>query len=629
MFMNKWYGLGFVGVILVGISQILPSINGEVVSFTLVMALLGGIMTEHWLAPRQTESRFSVINEVVFILQSLLVLLVLVLAVSWVVEPSFEHLYGAATQPLRTIIWSLPVDAATMHNVFFHLWPVVIYVIGLLWLRVTVQIAECRQLPIRQTLIFSNGCLALFALVINSGWLFTRSSRGLPTSLFLLSFAVGGLIVAWHHGRVTSPAIQRGPLDTVFALICYAVLFMIGGHSATFQNHWLQLVWLVIGCLGSGWLLWTVQPMKVNVRQWHLLMTTYLWYLYYWALVWLLDGATRPGRALSVLPLALIIAMVDYAGYQWLTRRVDGYHRQLLVSVAVICLVVLGSFSNYQASKITPQHQVKAERKAGTEPKATANSSEKVTAVDPKQQRQQLLAAWQKIIDHQSVKVGITIYSPRSKQSVTYNRDTDGSGYYVASTIKASVLTELLHQRDRGQLTFTSGEQTLAESMIRYSDNNAATGLLSNGLGSYGALNNLYQNLQMTHTTANLTSWSMTKTTPADQVKLLRTIYYPSNYLTSRSKHYIQNLMGTVSHEQSWGVSKDAPDYQLKNGWMDLSDNGLGWQVNSIGHVYDKHRDPQGYVIAIYTNQDATMQQGVTLVESLAAATHKIMQPSH
>ncbi|WP_432225232.1 hypothetical protein ACRPMQ_03990 [Lactiplantibacillus argentoratensis] len=54
-----------------------------------------------------------------------------------------------------------------------------------------------------------------------------------------------------------------------------------------------------------------------------------------------------------------------------------------------------------------------------------------------------------------------------------------------------------------------------------------------------------------------------------------------------------------------------------------------GWQVNSIGHVYDKHRDPQGYVIAIYTNQDATMQQGVTLVESLAAATHKIMQPSH
>ena len=85
--------------------------------------------------------------------------------------------------------------------------------------------------------------------------------------------------------------------------------------------------------------------------------------------------------------------------------------------------------------------------------------------------------------------------------------------------------------------------------------------------------------------------------------------------------------MGTVSHEQSWGVSKSAPNYQLKNGWMDLSDNGLGWQVNSIGHVYDQHRDPQGYVIAVYTNQDATMSQGVDLVESLAAVTHQIMAP--
>lgn len=168
----------------------------------------------------------------------------------------------------------------------------------------------------------------------------------------------------------------------------------------------------------------------------------------------------------------------------------------------------------------------------------------------------------------------------------------------------------------------------LAKSMIRNSDNAAATSLLGQGLGSYGALNNLYQQLGMTGTTAHLTSWSMTKTTPADQVKLLRTIFYPSNYLSQQSKQTIQHLMGTVSADQSWGVSKSAPNYQLKNGWMNLSDSGLGWQVNSIGHVYDKDNDADGYVIAVYTNRDATMQEGVTLVEKLAAVTREVLLPS-
>ncbi|MCW1909639.1 class A beta-lactamase-related serine hydrolase [Lactiplantibacillus paraplantarum] len=632
MKIQQWYELGLVGVILMGISQVLTSINGEVVSFALIMGVLGGAVTQRLMPRHQTNHPLSMVTEAAFILQSLLILLVLVLSVSWLVEPSFAHIYGETTLPVRSLIWTLSGTTGAMHNVFSHLWPVLIYILGLLWLRSTVQVVMIWQLSWRRTVMISNLVLILLTIVFNGGWLFTRTGSLLPTSLFLLPFAIGSLIATKRQTSHAERAIQRGPVDVNFALLGYVVLMLIGCHMSAFQNHWLQLGWLLIGCIGSGWLLFMVQPVMVTIRQWHVLMVGYLWYLYYWPLVWLFDSATYPLRYVGILPLALVLAVVDYVGYQWLTRRPHIYQRRLLISVVVICIGVLGSFSSYQASKIAPHQQTKSESSVATSTtkQATARSTKylaKHSTVSPTRQRQQLLSAWQKIIDRQTVKVGIAIYSPRTKQTVTYTKDADGSGYYVASTVKASILTELLHQRDQGNLTFTPGEQTLAESMIRNSDNDAATGLLSNGLGSYGALNNLYQNLKMTHTTANLSSWSMTKTTPADQVRLLRTIYYPSDYLTKQSKHYIQNLMGTVSHEQSWGVSKSAPNYQLKNGWMDLSDNGLGWQVNSIGHVYDQHRDPQGYVIAIYTNQDETMSQGVDLVESLAAVTHQIMAP--
>ncbi|TBX48542.1 hypothetical protein EUZ87_04440 [Lactiplantibacillus paraplantarum] len=146
MKIQQWYGLGLVGVILMGISQVLTSINGEVVSFALIMGVLGGAVTQRLMPRHQTKHPLSMVTEVAFILQSLLILLVLVLSVSWLMEPSFAHIYGETTLPVRSLIWTPGGTTGAMHNVFSHLWPVLIYILGLLWLRSTVQVVMIWQL---------------------------------------------------------------------------------------------------------------------------------------------------------------------------------------------------------------------------------------------------------------------------------------------------------------------------------------------------------------------------------------------------------------------------------------------------------------------------------------------------
>lgn len=68
------------------------------------------------------------------------------------------------------------------------------------------------------------------------------------------------------------------------------------------------------------------------------------------------------------------------------------------------------------------------------------------------------------------------------------------------------------------------------------------------------------------------------------------------------------------------GMSSELTDnaqVELKNGWLAL-DNG--WVVNTIGHVKTKNSN---YTIAVLTNGNATQDQGIDLIESLAAVTAK------
>ncbi|WP_035191153.1 KxYKxGKxW signal peptide domain-containing protein [Ligilactobacillus equi] len=205
----------------------------------------------------------------------------------------------------------------------------------------------------------------------------------------------------------------------------------------------------------------------------------------------------------------------------------------------------------------------------------------------------------------------IAIQSQNSGQIYSY-ANFSGKKLVVASTVKVAVLAELLHNTG-GNLT--AYQRSLAEIMIRNSDNNATTTLLNNYLeGRSNAAANLYRDLGMNETIPGW-SWGVTQTTPRDQLKLLYEIFMTDNswYLNRQSQDYIRNLMHTISISQRWGISAGSSDYYLKNGW--LTGNGYSdWYVNSIGFIPN---DGKGYTIAIYSYNNP-LNTGISKVEQVA-----------
>lgn len=231
---------------------------------------------------------------------------------------------------------------------------------------------------------------------------------------------------------------------------------------------------------------------------------------------------------------------------------------------------------------------------------------------------QTLTYNWQQIMGSywNSSSIAIQLQRNGAEYATTNN---PGLRYEVASTVKVAVLAMLLHNTG-GNLDST--QQSLAMKMIRNSDNDATTTILTNYLGGITALSAIYSALGMNQTTA-APHWGSSLTVPSDQLKLLKMIYLDpsSNYLNDKSRNYIKWLMNTVSTDQSWGISAGSSNYYLKNGWRPASDNGL-WEVNSIGYI------PNGsnsYTIAVYTRNNRNFNWGVSYVEALARITRQII----
>lgn len=148
----------------------------------------------------------------------------------------------------------------------------------------------------------------------------------------------------------------------------------------------------------------------------------------------------------------------------------------------------------------------------------------------------------------------IAIQSQKDGIVREYNNNP-GHRYTMASTVKVAVLAQLLHNTN-GNLN--GYQQSLAARMIRNSDNAATTEIVRNYLGGVSRMQDLYNALGMSETTPGPgTSWGLTTTTAADQLKLLNEIYMKphSNYLNDQLRNYIKSLMGSVSGDQRWGIS--------------------------------------------------------------------------
>lgn len=241
--------------------------------------------------------------------------------------------------------------------------------------------------------------------------------------------------------------------------------------------------------------------------------------------------------------------------------------------------------------------------------------------IDRTNYQQRLTDAWRNIINSRVGHIGIAVKSQLTGQIYSYT-NAPGYHWWTASTVKASVLSELLH-RTGGNLDGTM--QNLATQMIRYSDNAATTAIVNNYLGGVNGLYGLFhaEGMNDTYTTPN--GWGTTSTTPVDQVKLLNDLYLDQNsgYLNQQSRDYVHYQMSHVSYGQDWGISAGTPrgSFYIKNGWIPMNYG----RVNSIGFI-PASDNRHGYAIAVYTDANPSFQYGIDTIQALALATKRILQ---
>ncbi len=193
------------------------------------------------------------------------------------------------------------------------------------------------------------------------------------------------------------------------------------------------------------------------------------------------------------------------------------------------------------------------------------------------------------------------------------------SGMMCASVAKVQILESVLVQNN-GPLS--GDEDTLAQSMIENSDNDAADSLYSD-LGGPTAFAQYMQPLGLTSPATTPGApyyWGLTTTSAMQHLILLDNLVESSSPLSPASQAYMLNLMRNVESDQRWGVPEVADAGTTpanKNGWLNISDDDNLWAVNSDG-VVTVHG--QQLIMSVFTQHDNDMASGQQLVSQLVQA---------
>jgi beta-lactamase class A len=193
----------------------------------------------------------------------------------------------------------------------------------------------------------------------------------------------------------------------------------------------------------------------------------------------------------------------------------------------------------------------------------------------------------------------------------------------TASIVKVQVLTCLLLKAQDAGRGPTAAEMRLARPMIRLSDNDATTSLYTK-LGGKAALTRCNKRLGLTQTVVN-SRWGLTRTTAADQIRLLEELVDTRGPLSASSRKTAFTLMNTVDKAQDWGVpavARSGEIFTVKNGWDTRTADGGLWAVNTIGRITSKNGKVD-VSVAVLTRRNKNMSAGVALAEKIAGLTRR------
>jgi beta-lactamase class A len=222
-----------------------------------------------------------------------------------------------------------------------------------------------------------------------------------------------------------------------------------------------------------------------------------------------------------------------------------------------------------------------------------------------------VIPAATRIANARSGYVGVAAYSLNSGASYGFQSTR---AFAMYSTVKVPILLTVLDRAVRQQRRVSAWEQAKISSMIRVSDNNAASALLAN-VGGARAVQSYLRRIGINQTYINPYHWGLSTTTAQDMARLMAKLGTCS-ILEPRLCTYALSMMRSVVSSQRWGISAGVPagsSVAIKNGWYPASS---GWGINSIGFVTNGHKR---YAIAIYTSNDPSMGYGIQTIQQIAS----------
>ncbi|MEU5091526.1 serine hydrolase [Streptomyces sp. NPDC021356] len=219
-----------------------------------------------------------------------------------------------------------------------------------------------------------------------------------------------------------------------------------------------------------------------------------------------------------------------------------------------------------------------------------------------------------------SIAVGV-----RDRSTDTTCTFRESSAYDSASVVKVTVLATLLWDAKKTNRLLTDREADLAKAMITQSDNDSTSALWKQlGLTK---VKGFLSAAGMTQTKPGTDGyWGLTQITVRDEQKLLALVTAKNSVLSDNSRAYILKLMGQVVSSQRWGTPAGAPStvaWHVKNGWLERATHG--WRVHSVGTFNGGGHD---YTITVLTQDNSTMDYGVTTIQNIARAVHKDIAPT-
>ena len=217
------------------------------------------------------------------------------------------------------------------------------------------------------------------------------------------------------------------------------------------------------------------------------------------------------------------------------------------------------------------------------------------------------------------VRLSVAVTDHASGATAVYH---PGLAFQTASVVKLDVLATLLLRAQDAHRRLSATEHDLAAQMITVSDNDATTRLwdMVGGARQIAAVN---RRCGLTRTVPDPTGWGLTRTTAADQARLVDVLVGGAGPIGTAGVALARELLGGVADEQSWGVSAAALPGEvtlLKNGWDRRDSDGDRWIVNSVGSI----RSATGpLTLVVLSDGHPDRDAGIAVVEHVAKLTRE------